>query len=242
MSIVLGAQGASDVPVLYANLCAFVFDYAVRQKIGGVNLSFFLLNQCPVLSVKRLDEMCPWDSSQSVRNWVTPRVLELSYTAWDLEPFAADCGWNRPPFHWDDDRRFPLRWELDAAFFHLYLPAEEEAHWRPARRSADCPRDETLEQLAQLTRRFPTPRDAVAYIMDTFSIVRRKDEGKHHEYRTKRAILQIYDEMEQAIRTGTPYRTRLNPQQADPSRCHPRLTNRRAFPVSAHVAEHWNHS
>ena len=242
MSIVLGAQGASDVPVLYANLCAFVFDYAVRQKIGGVNLSFFLLNQCPVLSVKRLDEMCPWDSSQSVRNWITPRVLELSYTAWDLEPFAADCGWNGPPFHWDDDRRFPLRWELDAAFFHLYLPAEEEAHWRPARRSADCPRDETLEQLAQLTRRFPTPRDAVAYIMDTFSIVRRKDEGKHHEYRTKRAILQIYDEMEQAIRTGTPYRTRLNPQQADPSRCHSRLTNRRAFPVSAHVAEHWNHS
>ena len=32
---------------------------------------------------------------------------------------------------------------------------------------------------------FPTPRDAVAYIMDTFPIVKRKDEEKWSEYRTK---------------------------------------------------------
>ena len=219
MPVVLGSREASDYGVLYANMCAFVFDYAVRQKAGGVNLNFFLLKQCPVLSVERLDQMCRWNSSKSIRDWVTRRVLELSYTAWDLEPFAADCGWDGPPFHWDDDRRFLLRSELDAAFFHLYFPTEENGGSRTARCPDGCPRDETPEQLAELQRRFPIPRAAVAYIMDTFPIVRRKDEEKHGEYRTKRVILEIYDEMQHAIRTSEPYETRIDPQPADPSCC-----------------------
>ena len=41
---------------------------------------------------------------------------------------------------------------------------------------------------------FPTPRHAVSYIMDTFPIVKRKDESKHGTYRTKETILQLYDE------------------------------------------------
>ena len=57
--------------------------------------------------------------------------------------------------------------------------------------------------------------------MDTFPIVRRKDEEKHGEYRTKRVILEIYDEMQRATRTGRPYRTRLVPPPADPGCCHP---------------------
>lgn len=36
---------------------------------------------------------------------VLPRVLELTYTAWDLEPFAKDCGFDGPPFRWDKERR-----------------------------------------------------------------------------------------------------------------------------------------
>lgn len=39
------------------------------------------------------------------------------------------------------------------------------------------------------------PRDDVAYILDTFPIVRRKDEAKYGEYRTKRLILQAYDRL-----------------------------------------------
>lgn len=48
------------------------------------------------------------------------RTIELTYTAWDLQPFAQDCGYDGPPFKWDEDRRFLLRCELDAAYFHLY--------------------------------------------------------------------------------------------------------------------------
>jgi hypothetical protein len=58
-------------------------------------------------------------------------------------------------------------------------------------------------------------RDDVDYIMDTFPIVKRKDEAAFEEYRTKRVILEIYDEMQTAMETGVPYQTRLDPPPAN---------------------------
>ena len=76
--------------------------------------------------------------------------------------------------------------------------------------------DETPEQLNELKKYFPTPRDAVKYIMETFPIVKRKDEKAYGRYRTKETILEIYDEMAEAIRTGRPYQTRLDPSPGPP--------------------------
>lgn len=56
--------------------------------------------------------------------------------------------------------------------------------------------------------------------MGTFPIVKRKDEKAHGEYRTKRVILEIYDEMARATETGEPYGTRLDPPPADPRVAH----------------------
>ena len=64
-------------------------------------------------------------------------------------------------------------------------------------------------------------RDDVDYIMETFSIVKRKDDQQYGEYRTKRIILEFYDEMAQAIATSQPFKTRLNPPPADHSVTHP---------------------
>jgi len=108
----------------------------------------------------------PTNSGLPFDNWLLPRVIELTYTAWDLQPFAQDCGWDGPPFRWDEERRFLIRCELDAAYFHLY----------------------------------GIERDDVDYIMETFPIVKRKDEQKYGEYRTKRVILEIYDAMAEAGR------------------------------------------
>ena len=47
-------------------------------------------------------------------------MLEFTYTAWDLQSFAQDCGYNDAPYLWNEERRFVLRCELDAAYFHLY--------------------------------------------------------------------------------------------------------------------------
>jgi hypothetical protein len=64
-------------------------------------------------------------------------------------------------------------------------------------------------------------RDDVDYIMDTFPIVRRKDEAAHGEYRTKRLILERYDALAEAAANGTEYQTVLDPPPADPRVAHP---------------------
>jgi hypothetical protein len=62
--------------------------------------------------------------------------------------------------------------------------------------------------------------EALAYVLDTFPIIQRKDEAAHGEYRTKRIILEIYDAMAEAERTGVLYQTRLDPPPADPRKAH----------------------
>ena len=153
---------------------------------------------------------------------VAAGVVELTYSDCALQRFAVDCGSNGPPFNWDDNRRLLLHCELDAAFFHLYLPTQEDGNWRPAGRSDVCPRDETPEQLKELKRCFPTPRAAVDYVMATFPIVRRKDQESHGEHRTRRIILEIYDAMQESVAIGESYKTRLDPPPAHTSCCHTR--------------------
>lgn len=54
-------------------------------------------------------------------------------------------------------------------------------------------------------------REDVDYIMDTFPIVKRKDEAAFGEFKTKRLILEAYDAMQVAIETGIPFESTLNP-------------------------------
>jgi hypothetical protein len=189
---------------LSAVLNSFCFDYVVRQKIGGINFSFFITKQLPVLDPLALSKPFPFLAYVSVSDWCAPHVLELVYTAYDLATLARDCGYDGPPFAWDNERRFEIRCELDAAFFHLYLPCESDGSWHKAK-------GETAEQLAVLKGHFPQPRDAVAYILDQFSIVRQKDKQAHGSYRTKERILEIYDAMLAAKRSSQPYQMKLNP-------------------------------
>ena len=198
-----GTEPPTCAVAFVANLNSFVFDYVARQKIGGTHLSDYILRQLPVISPRPHKLPCPWSGGiVPLGEWLLARVLELTFTAWDLKPFAEDCGHDGPPFRWDEGRRFLMRCELDAAYFHLYLGTPKE--WR-----------ETGTE--DLLGYFPTPRDAVDYIMDTFPIVKRKDEKKHGEYRTKRTILEIYDAMQSAIETGAVYRTLLNPPPGPPA-------------------------
>ena len=164
---------ARDGACFVANLNSLALDYVSRQSVGGTSLGYFILKQVATLA--------PSAYAEKDRQFITPRVLELTYTAWDVAGFAHDCGYDGPPFRWDDERRFLLRCELDALYFHLYGINHDDAD----------------------------------YILDTFPITHRKDEQQHGEYRTKRVILEIYDAMADAKRTGVAYETRLNPPPAD---------------------------
>jgi hypothetical protein len=180
----LRIRGAELSARLTANLNSMVLDFVARTAVGGTDLSYFIIKQLPVLPPETFEHTDA--DGRTASHFIIPRVLELTYTAWDLETFARDLGYDGPPFRWDEERRFLIRCELDAAFFHLY----------------------------------GISRDDADYIMDTFPIVKRKDEESFGEYRTKRVILEIYDEMAEAARTGRPYQTRLDPPPGDPRAAH----------------------
>jgi hypothetical protein len=188
--IFLDPSSALYSSYLANNTSSFAFDYVARQKLGGSHLTFFILKQLPVLPPTTYAARCPWERTCTLGEWIVPRALELTYTAWDLEAFARECGYAGPPFKWDEERRFLLRCELDAAYFHLYGIARED----------------------------------VDYIMDTFRVWREKEEKQRGEFRTKRVILEIYDEMQRAIESGEAYRTRLTPGPADPAVAHALLS------------------
>lgn len=199
--LILPTHPAEVVGGLYANLACLVLDYAARQKVGGTHLTFGLVNQLPVLPPARYSQPCPWATRESLSAWILRQVLELTYTAWDMKAFAEDCGFTGEPFRWDEDRRFQLRCELDAAYFHLYFGTGD---WRQAH-------GEPGADFARLKEAFPTPREAVEYVMDTFALVRKADEERHSRYRTKERILEVYDRLARDAATAPP----LNAVQID---------------------------
>ncbi|WP_433362334.1 Eco57I restriction-modification methylase domain-containing protein [Streptosporangium sp. CA-115845] len=105
----------STAPTLTSTLIAaqssIVFDFVARQKASGAHMGRRLWKQLPVPTP---DDMTPHIP------FLTPRVLELVYTAHDMGGLARDLGDSGAPFRWDEDRRVQLRAELDAYFFHLY--------------------------------------------------------------------------------------------------------------------------
>jgi hypothetical protein len=188
-NLLLAHGSPHDLALLNAVMSSFALDYFARQKLGGINFQQYIAKQLPVPGPEVLNARCQW-ASRSVREWVMPRVSELTYTSWDMYRLGKDLGFKGPPFRWDSERRSLILAELDAAFFILY----------------------ELE------------RSDVEYILDTFEIVRRKDEAAHGEYRTKRLILERYDALAAAAVAGTEYQTVLNPPPADPSCAHPEST------------------
>jgi hypothetical protein len=183
---------------------SFVVDYVARQKVGGTHINYFYMKQFPILRPGDLVQPLGFGGGLTVEQWLFPRVLELVYTAHDLVPLARDCGYEEGPFSWECMRRFEIRCELDAAIFHLYLPADATGEWRKVE-------GESQEQLNSLKVAFPLPKDAVAHILDQFPIVRERDESAHGCYRTKERIMEIYDAMLVAQSNGRTYKSTLNP-------------------------------
>jgi len=122
MSIVLLPGKAAELQACFlANLNSLVLDYVSKQKVGGLNLSYFFVKQFPVLppSFYRAADVA----------YVASRVLELVYMADDMQPLAdAFRASTSPlaatvpskPYRWDEARRALLRAELDAWFARAY--------------------------------------------------------------------------------------------------------------------------
>lgn len=120
---------AGEHALLLAVLNSLVLDYLARQKVNGTHLLPSVFRQLPIPDIDSFCQPCIFSPTTYISQWLLPRVLELTYTAWELQTFAYDTGYEGPPFRWDPERRFLLRCELDAAFFHLYGIARDEVDY-----------------------------------------------------------------------------------------------------------------
>ena len=128
----------------------------------GQHLNWFIVEQLPVIPpAAYAGKFGPKSAADIVRE----AVLELTYTAHDMAPFARDMGHVDaagevlPPFGWDEDRRLRLRAKLDAVYFILYGifdPADPERS-----------------------------RDDVRYIYSTFPIVERQERAAYGSSRSR---------------------------------------------------------
>jgi len=141
---------------ILANLNSTPFDFVIRQKIQGQNINWYIVEQLPVVPTDRYKTTS--FGKKTAKNIIRDAVLELTYTAHDMAPFARDMeyvdksGNVKPPFPWDEDRRLKLRAKLDAIYFHLYGITE---------------------------------RDDVRYIYSTFPIVEREEIATYGRYRSR---------------------------------------------------------
>ena len=147
---------AAFASLILANLNALPLDFVLRQKVQGQNLNLYIIEQLPVVPLERYDAVR--FGPKTAGNIVREVVLELTYTAHDMAPFARDMGHVDkagevlPPFRWNDDRRLHLRAKLDALYLHLYGV---------------------------------TDRDDIRYIYQTFPIVEREEQAAYGAYRSR---------------------------------------------------------
>src|SRR5262249_2655835 len=79
-------EAPSAAAFLLANLNSFMFDYVCRQFMGGNHLSDYIMKQLPAFPPASYAQSAAWSPKQTIGDLTLPRVLELTYTAWDLEP------------------------------------------------------------------------------------------------------------------------------------------------------------
>ncbi len=89
---------------LLHSLNGLVLDYILRTKMGRQGLDLFFVKQLPVLP--------PTAYREEDLLFIVPRVLELTYTAWDIKPFADDV-WRDAGAAIRDAIR--AQWEANAA-------------------------------------------------------------------------------------------------------------------------------
>ncbi|MFX1715549.1 Eco57I restriction-modification methylase domain-containing protein [Paraburkholderia sp. A1RO-5L] len=173
LPLMLFGSGSKCGPLaaLLGNLCSLTFDFVARHKVGGTHLNYFIYKQLPVLS--------PECYTASDLNFIVPRVIELTYTAYDLKPWADDLAAYDPrpvaergqPFAWNPARRAQLRAELDAYYARLYGLNRDELRY------------------------ILDPADVMGadYPSETFRVLKKSEMQEFKEFRTQRLVLDAWD-------------------------------------------------
>jgi len=168
---------------LVGYLSSLPFDYVVRNKLGGSNLSNQYFYQLPALL----------PSAISVRDklFIVPRVLELTCTSYGLKDLYRDvvsivpeydcrtAGEKRDFFVYDIQRRPTLIAELDAYFAHMMGLGREDLMY--------------ILDPSSIEPDYPS---------ETFRGLRDSEIKEFGEYRTQRLVLEAWDRIIEPLRRG----------------------------------------
>ena len=176
-------EGLSLSALMLANLSALTFDFVARHKTGGTHMNYFIYKQLPILP--------PGHYTEDDLSFIIPRVLELTFTATDITPWAEnlisqwkldDGNWKPDtpepirrsplvPFPFDQERRAVLRAELDAYYARLYGLDRNELRY------------------------ILDPEDVMGndYPSETFRVLKDREIREYGEYRTQRLVLEAWD-------------------------------------------------
>ena len=172
----LYAEGAVANTLVLATMSSLPFDYIVRQKVGGINMSIGFVKQFPILNPEQIPENNQWE--------IVKRVAELTYFNHDLDGWAEELYeeltdeqkkelpqlGNKTPWIFDPDRRAVLQAELDAIIAHLYGLSTEDLRY------------------------ILDPEDVCGEgcINETFRVLKNNEIRQYGEYRTKRLVLEAW--------------------------------------------------
>jgi hypothetical protein len=142
---------------------SMVFDYCARQKLSGLHMTFFLLQQLPVPG--------PGSFGQVEKEFLLPRIAELNIATYSQLPLARFLAIPlSSPFPWSEDRRAVLKAELDAFYAHLYGLNRDELRY-------------ILD---------PSDVMGPDYPSETFRVLKNNEMRQFGEYRTQRLVLEAW--------------------------------------------------
>jgi hypothetical protein len=165
--LIFTERSESEVVCLVANCNSLVLDFVARTKVSYINFGRFIFKQLPLFP--------PDFYSEQRKQFVVPRVLQLTYTSRSLEAFARNLGYYGPPVVWDEDRRASLRADLDAFYARAYGLTRDELRY-------------ILD---------PADLKGPDYPSETFRVLKENEIRQHGEYQTRRLVLEAWDRMEQ---------------------------------------------
>lgn len=123
-------RGTMPGAILLGMMSSLPFDYAIRQKVGGINMSTFFVKQFPVLTPEQV-------SSSGYEQDIVERVARLCWFNHDLDGWMEELREECPeeyslpeePVVWNEEQRAVWQAELDAIFAHLYGLSTEDLRY-----------------------------------------------------------------------------------------------------------------
>ena len=176
-TLLYAERGCMPGASLYGMMSSLIFDYTTRQKIGGTHASINYVKQFPVLTPDQIPSTMQWQ--------IVKRVAELCYFNHDMDGWASEL-WDemneeqraelpqlgaQQPWIYDPERRAILQAELDAIFAHLYGLNTEDLRY------------------------ILDPEDVCGKgcINETFRVLKDNEIRQYGEYRTKRLVLEAWN-------------------------------------------------